>query len=281
MRLGIYEKALADDLTWSARFSAAAKLGFDFLEMSLDATPDKLARLAWGKAERRAIAEASREAGVLIHAMVLSAHRAFPIGSADRALAAHGQTIMTDAITLASDLGIRIVQVAGYFSLPGEQVEGSRERFLVALERSVAHASELGVMLAIENVDGRDVTSVADAMALTEHLRSPWLSVYADVGNSAANGHGLDDLKSAEGNLAGVHLKDSRPGEFRRVRFDEGVVNFPGVFKTLEEMKYRGPLVIEMWSDNRPEWRRDVEEAKRWIVETAAKRNQIPRATNA
>lgn len=43
--LGIYEKALAKDLSWPERLVLAKSCGFDFVEMSVDETDERF--LAW------------------------------------------------------------------------------------------------------------------------------------------------------------------------------------------------------------------------------------------
>ncbi|SQB40488.1 putative L-xylulose 5-phosphate 3-epimerase [Citrobacter koseri] len=45
--LGIYEKALAKDLSWPERLVLAKSCGFDFVEMSVDETDERLSRLDW------------------------------------------------------------------------------------------------------------------------------------------------------------------------------------------------------------------------------------------
>ena len=40
--LGIYEKALAKDLSWPERLVLAKSCGFDFVEMSVDETDERL-----------------------------------------------------------------------------------------------------------------------------------------------------------------------------------------------------------------------------------------------
>lgn len=46
--------------------------------------------------------------------MCLSAHRRFPLGSEDDAVRAQGLEIMRKAIQFAQDVGIRVIQLAGY-----------------------------------------------------------------------------------------------------------------------------------------------------------------------
>ena len=47
--LGLYEKALPPSLTWAERLCTAKKLGFDFVEISIDEADERLARLDWSE----------------------------------------------------------------------------------------------------------------------------------------------------------------------------------------------------------------------------------------
>ena len=84
--LGIYEKALAKDLSWPERLVLAKSCGFDFVEMSVDETDERLSRLDWSTAQRTSLVAAMIETGVGIPSMCLSAHRRFPFGSRDDAV---------------------------------------------------------------------------------------------------------------------------------------------------------------------------------------------------
>ena len=44
----------------------------------------------------------------------MSGHRKYPLGSSDPAICERGMEIMDKAIRLADDLGVRIIQLAGY-----------------------------------------------------------------------------------------------------------------------------------------------------------------------
>lgn len=107
--LGIYEKALAKDLSWPERLVLAKSCGFDFVEMSVDETDERLSRLDWSAAQRTSLVAAMIETGVAIPSMCLSAHRRFPFGSRDEAVRERAREIMSKAIRLARDLGIRTI----------------------------------------------------------------------------------------------------------------------------------------------------------------------------
>ncbi len=56
--LGIYEKALPAGECWLERLRLAKTLGFDFVEMSVDETDARLARLDWSREQRLALVSA-------------------------------------------------------------------------------------------------------------------------------------------------------------------------------------------------------------------------------
>jgi len=45
--IGLYEKATPKTLSWSERLQFVKDRGFDFIEMSIDETDERLARLEW------------------------------------------------------------------------------------------------------------------------------------------------------------------------------------------------------------------------------------------
>ena len=45
--LGLYEKAMPGTLTWKERLEAAKAAGYDYVEISIDATEEKIAWLIW------------------------------------------------------------------------------------------------------------------------------------------------------------------------------------------------------------------------------------------
>ena len=95
--LGIYEKALPKDLSWPERLVLAKSCGFDFVEMSVDETDERLSRLEWSTTQRASLVEAMLETGVAIPSMCLSAHRRFPFGSRDDTVRERARGIMTKA----------------------------------------------------------------------------------------------------------------------------------------------------------------------------------------
>jgi len=184
--LGIYEKALAKDLSWPERLVLAKSCGFDFVEMSVDETDERLSRLDWSAAQRTSLVAAMIETGVGIPSMCLSAHRRFPFGSRDEAVRERAREIMSKAIRLARDLGIRTIQLAGYDVYYEDHDEGTRQRFAEGLAWAVEQAAASQVMLAVEIMDTAFMNSISKWKKWDEMLASPWFTVYPDVGNLSA-----------------------------------------------------------------------------------------------
>ena len=265
-QIGIYEKALPILDDWPARMAAVAEAGFDFLEIPVDETDERLRRLDWPPSVRADLRRATSDNGVEIHAVILSAHRRFALGSASPATRRQALDIFEKAVGLAVDIGARAIQLAGYYVYYEPHDEGSRSRFLDGLRSGLEWAGSAGVMLGLETMDGEDVTSVAGAMEIVGEIGSPWLQVYPDIGNLAGNRLDVGaELKRARGHLVGIHLKDARPGEFRRVPFGDGVVPFVDAFRALSEIGYDGGYLIEMWNDGAAGSMRIITDARTWI----------------
>ena len=159
--LGIYEKALPKSLTWPERLVLAKSCGFDFVEMSVDETDERLSRLAWSTTQRASLVEAMLETGVSIPSMCLSAHRRYPFGSRDETVRTRAREIMSSAIKLARDLGIRTIQLAGYDVYYEEHDEGTRQRFAEGLAWAVEQAAAAQVMVAVEIMDTAFMNSIS------------------------------------------------------------------------------------------------------------------------
>ncbi|MFA3779183.1 L-ribulose-5-phosphate 3-epimerase [Yersinia sp. 1652 StPb PI] len=270
--LGIYEKALPKHLSWPERLALAKACGFDFVEMSIDETDERLARLSWSKAQRLSLVDAMLETGIAIPSMCLSAHRRFPFGSHDDELRKQAYLLMQQAIQLAKDVGIRTIQLAGYDVYYEEQDAGTLRRFTEGLQWAVQQAAAAQVMLAVEIMDTPFINSISKWKVWDNCLASPWFTVYPDVGNLSAWGNDVsNELSIGIDRIAAIHLKDTypvtdqSPGQFRDVPFGEGCVDFVNVFKTLNQLNYRGAFLIEMWTEKAEEPVAEIVQARRWI----------------
>ena len=248
--VGIYEKAFPADYSWEQILTSARQAGYDFVEMSIDESPQRLGRLDWSPSERAALRAAIFNTGVPIWGMGVSAHRKYPLGSASPDLRQQGLDILYRSIELAADLGVRVIQVMGYDAFYEPSNADTEKRYLEGLITGTRWAGAAGVLLALENVDTVLVDSAEKAMRFVKKINSPWFQVYPDIGNMTAAGYDpLEQLPLTIGHLVGVHVKDTRKGELRGVPLGEGIVRFREVFDLLARLGFSGPLVMEMWAD--------------------------------
>lgn len=249
--LGIYEKAIPNDFSWKEKMQTAKAAGFDYIEISIDESDERLARLDWSDEEIEEIRSYMEETGIVIPTMCLSGHRRFPFGSKDEGTRAKAFEIMEKGILLAQKLGVRCIQLATYDVYYEESDEETKRRFLDGMKKSVEMASRAGVILAMEIMDTPFVGTILRAMHYIKEIPSPYFKIYPDMGNLTQFSNDVEsefELGIAE--TAAIHVKETKPGVFKNVPFGEGTVRFTDIFRKLKELNYTGMFLIEMWADN-------------------------------
>ncbi|MDR1287752.1 MAG: L-ribulose-5-phosphate 3-epimerase [Treponema sp.] len=267
-KLGLYEKSMPGSLSIAGKLEEAGKAGFDYLELSIDESGEKLGRLEW-KGETAALRHDMEKTGVPILSICLSGHRRFPLGDPDPAVSGRSLEIMEGAVSLASRLGVRIIQIAGYDVYYKESSEDTRRIFAVNLERSVEMAAREGIMLAFETMETPFIDTVEKAMYWIRRFPSPYLQAYPDTGNitNAALIYGSraeEDLAKGAGHLAALHLKESKPGIYREVPYGEGHVDFAALAKTALRLGVR-LFTGEFWYNEGGDWRKVLRKNSKFL----------------
>ena len=261
--IGLYEKAMPPTLTWREKLAFAKEVGYDFVEISIDEKDAKLARLDWTRDERLELVRTMKEVGLPIRSMCLSGHRKYPLGASDDAVRARGMEIMEKAIRLADDLGVRIIQLAGYDVYYEESTAQTKAMFLENLKKATEMAAVRGVLMGFETMETEFMNTVWKSMYYVDAVGSPYLGVYPDSGNLtnaavSSGGSVLDDLYSGRGHIMALHLKETVPGVFREVPFLTGHVDFPAVIERAWSLGIRR-YVTEMWyTGNDDTWADDI-----------------------
>jgi predicted hexulose-6-phosphate isomerase len=258
-QLGLYEKSMPNSLALGEKLRETGAAGFDYMELSVDETGEKLARLDWSAAEINALRRSVEESGVPILSICLSGHRRFPLGDPDAAVRERSLAIMEKAVFLAQRLGVRIIQLAGYDVYYKPSDENTRGLFGRNLALAVSMAARAGIILAFETMETPFIDTVEKAMYWVKRIDSPYLQVYPDTGNitNAALSRGgsvTADLESGRGHLAALHLKESRSGVYREVPYGTGHVDFAGAAGTAWNLGVR-MYVGEFWHTGEENWR--------------------------
>lgn len=272
--MGIYEKALDADDDWYQRMEKARRLGFDFLEISIDETDSRLSRLYADDKEGWLIQDAARKEGILLQSMCLSVHRRYPFGSEEPEIRRKAADIMERAVEFADKLGIRVIQLAGYDVYYEPSTEDSVKRFEEGMVWAASVAAKYQVMLGMEIMDIELMNSLRKHLVYEKRINSPWYKAYPDLGNLAAWGLDVpDELTAGIHSIVGVHVKDTlcrtatSPGVFRDVPFGQGCVDFQACFSRLEQLGYAGPYMIEMWHKKGQDDCALIQKAKTWVEE--------------
>lgn len=250
-QLGLYEKSMPGTLSLPEKLKEAGNSGYDYLELSIDETDEKLRRLDWNANEICNLRLAMEESGIPVKSICLSGHRRFPLGDPDADIRRRSLAIMERAIVLAVRLGVRLIQIAGYDVYYKPSTTLTQKLFAENLERSVRMAATEGVTLAFETMETPFIDTVAKAAAWVRTCRSPYLQMYPDSGNltNAALAYGgsvAEDLESGAGHLVALHLKESKPGVYREVPYGQGHVDFAAATETALRLGVR-MYVAEFW----------------------------------
>ena len=272
--LGLYEKALPKSMSWMEKLVTAKQLGFDFVEISVDESEERLSRLDWSMQQRAELSKIIESVQVPILSMCFSGHRKYPLGSRDPLVRQTSLELMEKAVDFAAGMGIRVIQLAGYdvyYETPGPD---TRELFIEGLRQAAGMAARRQVMLAIEIMDTPFINSIQKYLEFDRLVASPWLTVYPDIGNLSAwrNDVGAE-LTQGISRIVGVHVKETKQvselcsGQFRDVPFGEGDVDFVSTFRTLKQLDYQGPFVIEMWGDSLPDPLAEIARSRRFVCD--------------
>lgn len=242
--LSMYEKAVPDNLPMEEKLRLCKEFGFDGLEISVDASDWRLARLDWTKEEREEVRHAIEKTGCPIYTMCLSGHRKYPMGSLDPEVHARSMEIMEKAVDLACDLGVRIIQLAGYDEFANPSTDETAAEFAKNLKVACEMAAKKGVLMGFETMDTEFMNTVGKAMKYVNLMNNPYLHVYPDIGNLKNaqvlyNSDLLADIKEGEGHIIACHLKETIPGHDRDIPFGTGHTEYIPCITLLKEMGVR------------------------------------------
>ncbi len=249
--IGIYEKALPNAFSWEEKFRAARLAGFDYMEISVDESEERLMRLDWTDGEIEGLRGLMAKEGMVFPTMCLSGHRKYPFGSKNPETRQRAMEIMEKAILLAVKLGVRCIQLAAYDVYYESSDEETDALFVEGMREAVQMAARAGVVLAMEIMDTPYMGTITRAMEYLKKIPSPYFKIYPDIGNLSNFAEDVPkELALGLGEIVAVHVKETKPGVFRDLEFGEGTVDFAGVFQALHNLGYQGMFLLEMWADN-------------------------------
>lgn len=276
--LGLYEKALPDDLNWKDKAECCKAAGFDRLELSIDESDWRLARLENNSADYDSFCKEIINLSVPVRSLCLSAHRKYPLGSHDVDIRKRSLDIMDKALVLADRLGIRMIQLAGYDVYYEESDQQSETYFRENLKNCIEMAARHGIILAFETMETAFMDTVTKGMKYIRIMNSPFLQMYPDIGNlnnsAILYGHSIrDDLLQGKGAIVAAHLKETKPGVYRNMNFGSGCTDYSNALEELWQQGVRF-YTAECWYLGSPDWESELKLSSCFLrqkIEEAAK----------
>lgn len=283
--LGLYEKAIPSGLSWQQMLLAAKTAGFDQLEISIDESNSRLSRLDWTQQQCASLRRDMDLIGLPVRTMCLSGHRKYPFGSHDPATRQRSLDIMRKAVDLACELGIRLIQLAGYdvyYEIGDEQ---TRAWFVENLGRAVDYAARCGVVLGFETMETPFMDTITKGMTYVKALQSPYLGMYPDLGNltNACYFYHTDicrEIQAGADHCFAMHLKETVEGVYRDMDFGTGRVNFVQGVRHAMDIGVR-LFTAECWHDGREDWPRRLAEINRFLRDSIRQAQLLPAAPQA
>lgn len=169
---------------------------------------------------------------------------------------------MEKTIEFADDLGIRIIQLAGYDVYYEEGTAESERFFRENLGKAIDMAATKGILLGFETMETEFMNTTQKALHYVNFIDSPYHRGYSGSGNltNVARSYGscvLEDMETGRGHIIAVHLKETVPGKFREIPFMTGHVDFEAVIGKVWELRVRR-YVTEMWDMGKDTWKEDI-----------------------
>lgn len=263
--LGLYEKAMPATLSWKEKLEAAKKAGYDYVELSIDDSEEKIGRLDMPKEERLALVETMYEVGIPIRTMCVSALTRYSMGNDKPDYVKKGMEILEKSIQFADDIGVRVVMIPGYDVYYEPSTLETKRLYLENLKKGAEMAEKAGVILGLETMENEFMNTVEKAMKYVTLCGSNYLKIYPDLGNmtNAAvqyQSDVLEDMELGRGNITSLHLKETLPGRYREVPYGTGHVNFETAIEKAWEMGIRR-YVTEFWYKGSEDWEADLRSA--------------------
>jgi L-ribulose-5-phosphate 3-epimerase len=240
-RKAVLISMLPKDGSYAQRFAIARDAGFDAIEMQTIEREEEAAE----------VRDLAIRTGVRIHSVMNADHWRFPLSSSERDVVnrsvAGMETSLRNAARWGADTVLLVPAVVDGTTSYRDAWTRSQQ---VIRERLLPLASELKVIVAVEEVWNKFLLSPLEFARYVDELDSPWLKAYFDVGNVVFYGYPQDWIRSLGARIAKVHLKDfhlDRPnGRFAWTNIGDGDIDWRDVSRAFDEVGYRGCFTTEV-----------------------------------
>ena len=122
------------------------------------------------------------------------------------------------------------------------------ERSQQQIRKMIPLASELKVVIAIEEVWNHFLLSPIEFARYVDDFKSPWVKAYFDVGNVVLFSFPQDWIRILGPRIVKVHLKDFsfRKGVTKWDMLRDGDIDWKAIYQALADIKYHGDASVEI-----------------------------------
>lgn len=232
---------LPRDRPYVERFTIAKEAGFEAVEMRTVTSPEEAAE----------IRDASQKSGLTIHSVMNEDHWRLPLSSSDPNVVAGSVKGMETSLRNAKLWGAdAVLLVPAVVDAQTSYKDAWTRSQAVIRERLLPLATELKVIIAVEEVWNKFLLSPLEFARYVDEFQSPWVRAYFDVGNVVFYAFPQDWIRTLGARTVKVHLKDFKldrqNGRFTWTNLGDGDIDWPEVRKAFAEVKYSGYMTTEL-----------------------------------
>lgn len=196
---------------------------------------------------RRAMHEAVERYDLDVPAVSTTLNWEYPLSSSDDEVRRRGVEIGREMIDAASVLGADEILLVPARIEAGADYEAAYERAVESTRELARYGSDVGVTVAVENVQNDFLYSPQEFRTFVERVESAGpVSVYFDVGNGLR--WGLPDrwIRELDGYISRVHVKDWLADAHRVTYPLQGDVDWASVTEAIDAIDYDGWITAEV-----------------------------------
>ncbi len=257
MKKGINVWAFPESYSLEEILQLAQACGFEALELSYGLDGPLTAETT--DAEAAALAQRCRDAGIDVSSLASGIFWKVNLLSddADERTAAKGH--IRQMLRLGHVMKVTHLLVVPGFVGPFEAGAPVIADYMSTYERALADfhalaeaAAEADVIIGLETVWNKFLTSPLEARAFIDAIGSPYVGIYLDVGNVLRTGYPEHWIQVLQERICGVHLKDFKAGVGNLQGFIDllrGDVDFKAVMDALRAVGYDDSLIVEMFPE--------------------------------
>lgn len=210
-------------------FAVAKRIGVDGVQLSFN-TADDESLLCRVEEQKKFLAEAEKQQ-VQIASIGIGRLNDIPLKGGDP----RPERWVSESIDVCKAMGVNVVLMA--FFVKGDLLGDKRGTDVVVekLKRIAPKAEKAGAYLAIESW-----LSAEEHLDIIHRVGSPAVKVYYDVANSNKKGYDIcKEIRMLGEQIVEFHAKDYDG------LYGKGSIDFPAVREAIDDIGYRGWLVIE------------------------------------